>query len=136
MHSTMLFHAAQEWPGSRSCILLGFIQYAHLLPKWLLNSSQCVCLLLKCPLKASQLRFPLNACHQNVPLFDSKCPHACQQSSYMSTKTSTKQGTYVISDVGLQFYFTISINTACAMVYVSTKIFMIPITLASTLECS
>jgi len=32
-------------------------------------------------LEASQMREQLNACHQSVPLFVTKCPHARQQVS-------------------------------------------------------
>jgi len=46
-------------------LLVGFIQYACLLPKF--------------PLKASEMKGNLKACHLSVPLFVTKHPYACRQ---------------------------------------------------------
>jgi len=39
-----------------------------------LKSLQCVCLLLKCPLKASQMRGHMNIYHQSVPFLSPNIP--------------------------------------------------------------
>ena len=49
--------------GEVMVLLVGFIQYACLLPKF--------------PLKASEMKGNLKACHLSVPLFVTKHPYAC-----------------------------------------------------------